>query len=76
MENAIHKGLFAPDFVFSLHRCGFKYPVLVEAPLPEARLPNRSKSSRETRQRLGTNNIPTRSMGFNKRRNSRSTIEK
>jgi len=31
--------------------------------------PNRSKGSRETRQRLGTNNIPTRSLGLNKRRN-------
>jgi len=28
------EGSFAPDFVFRLHRCGFKYPVLVDAPLP------------------------------------------
>jgi hypothetical protein len=32
----------------------------------EARQPNRAESSGEKRQRLGTNNIPKRSMGFNK----------
>jgi len=32
----------------------------------EARPPNRTKGSRESGHRLGTNNIPKRSMGFNK----------
>jgi len=37
----------------------------------ETRPPDRSKSSQESGQRLGTNNIPARSLGLNKRRTYR-----